>query len=68
MKELQEKYKAVTDKTSSLHHACEQMMNQQTQMATGTEQLKNNLHYYNQCEWIMKVCLLHFLDAFENVV
>jgi hypothetical protein len=54
LKELQEKYKAVTDKTSSLHHACEQMMGQQTQMATGTEQLQTNLHYYTQCEWIMK--------------
>ncbi|VDK44516.1 unnamed protein product [Anisakis simplex] len=54
MNELRSSYELVTERTCSLHHACDQMMSHHTQIAAGAEQIRANLYYYTQYEMIMK--------------
>ncbi|VDM39807.1 unnamed protein product [Toxocara canis] len=54
MNELRTDYNFVTERTCSLHHACDQMMAHQTQIAAGAEQIHANLYYFTQYENIIK--------------
>ncbi|CAJ0954989.1 unnamed protein product, partial [Mesorhabditis belari] len=52
--ELQSSYLAVTSRTSALHDACDRSMAHQTALASGSEQIRANLHYFKQADLIMK--------------
>ncbi|XP_054719988.1 conserved oligomeric Golgi complex subunit 3-like [Uloborus diversus] len=47
---LKEKYTFVSDKTNSLHEACEDLLMQQTKLVSSAETISQKLSYFNELE------------------
>ncbi len=55
LRDLMEKYQGVADRTSSLHEACDQLMADQTRLASAAEDIRSKLSYFDHVDQLTQV-------------